>query len=280
MSDADDLAGALDVLNNLCIAQTEYVERMATGMTYAAQKATQLKSILDPLQAILDKTPYSLEELDKQISDLQTLWGENPTSASDFFSKDLSSQPTGASSPDDQAYQTKVTGLTDTAIQMLQKISPNDAAALQRLANDPAFGGYLDQITQIVLAMSDPANKNNPFAISQADAAQQNLEALLRKADPFFNVNTFTQLIQKAMTASIQQVQQTSSSTPQAIAPSSSGGSPGLVGGFTFRIGLKNGKPVVDILNDAGPVSADPHSSLAGHDLGALTSNGTISGAW
>ena len=170
--------------------------------------------------------------------------------------------------------QEQIQSLTDAAIK--------SSTELKNLANDPEFGGYLDQLTELFQAAADPANKNNPFAQFDVENASRNLEALLRKADPFFNEDNFRRLVQKAMQDAAKAQQQQASTITPAAAPASPATATASLsgGGLVFRVVSKNGVPVIDVLADSGGSS---HPDLLGHsaaDYQKMLSSGLLSGRW
>lgn len=60
-----------------------------------------------------------------------------------------------------------------------------------------SMGGYLDRIGELLAAMKDPKNTYNAAFQTKGEIALSRIESLLRKFDPFFNIDSFRTMFGK-----------------------------------------------------------------------------------
>lgn len=60
-----------------------------------------------------------------------------------------------------------------------------------------SMGGYLDRIGELLAAMKDPKSAYNVTFQTNAEIALSRIQALLRKFDPFFNIDSFRTMFGK-----------------------------------------------------------------------------------
>src|SRR5581483_4716839 len=132
------------------------------------------------------------------------------------------------------------------------------------------LGGYLDRITQLLMI-----EKEHPEERQQIEKQLFELQALIRKFDPDFILQSFRRQVEEALRKLTQQQEKAASSSRPGSAPLSAG-----VGAVLRIVSLPGGKVVIDVLDDGSGKSAyDIGLALkGGKDMQTLISTGQVKG--